>query len=311
MGRESVTMAAGHQAAEERDEQLFEGRVAVVTGAGKGLGKAYSRWLARHGCAVVVNNRTHPGVPSSAQILADEIVAGGGKAIPHEGAIDDKKSATQLVELAISQYRKLDILICNAGVMPEGPFADADGDEIARLVNINLLGTIYPLQAAWRHMLAMGYGRIVLTGSTVGIYGHPQVATYGATRGAAVGLARSLTLETPANADIGINVIMPFAYTNMSARSIDEAMDQAVIETVKPDKIAPVVGWLCSEQCKHRGKIFHASASKVTRVGIVESAPVAVDPDDVTALSDALFGLEPIFEAIDSVAAVARLLGGG
>jgi NAD(P)-dependent dehydrogenase (short-subunit alcohol dehydrogenase family) len=292
-------------------KHLFEGRVAVVTGAGKGLGKAYSQWLARHGCAVVVNNRTHSGVPSSAQILADEIVAGGGTAIPHEGAIDDKKSATELVELAISQYGKLDILICNAGVMPEGPFADADGDEIARLVSINLLGTIYPLQTAWRHMLATGYGRIVLTGSTVGIYGHPGVAAYGATRGAAVGLARSLTLERPADADIGINVILPFAYTNMSARSMDGVMDRAAIEIVRPEKIAPTVGWLCSEQCKHSGRIFHASASKVTRVGIVESVPATVDPDNVTALSAALFGLEPIFEPIDCAAAVTRLLGGG
>jgi NAD(P)-dependent dehydrogenase (short-subunit alcohol dehydrogenase family) len=292
-------------------EPLFKGRVAAVTGAGKGLGKAYALWLARRGCAVVVNNRTHPAVASSAQIVVDEIIAGGGEAVAHEGAIDDRKSAAEMVALAISRFGTLDILICNAGVMPEGPFADADLDEVARLVNVNVLGTLYPLQAAWRHMLAKGYGRIVLTGSTVGVYGHPEVAAYGATRATAVGLARSLTLERPADADIGVNVIMPFAYTNMSAKAIDEAMGPGLADMIMPDKIAPTVGWLCSEQCRQSGKIFHASALKVTRIGLVESAPVAVDPDDVTALSSAPFCLEPVFEAMDSVTAVGRLLGGG
>jgi NAD(P)-dependent dehydrogenase (short-subunit alcohol dehydrogenase family) len=289
---------------------LMEGRVAIVTGAGKGLGKAYALWLARQGCAVVVNNRIHPGVPSSAQLVVDEIVAEGGKAIAHEGAIDLASSGPELVELALGNFGRLDILICNAGIMPEGPFADADPEELARLLSINVLGTIYPLQAAWRHMLSTGYGRIVLTGSTVGILGYEGVAPYGASRATALGLARSLTLEKPKDADIGINVVMPFAYTNMSAEAIDLVMDSAVIEAVKPDKIAPIVGWLCSAQCKHQASIFHASSLKVARIGIVQSAPVSVDPEDVTALSQTPFSLEPLFEPKDSTAAVGALLGG-
>lgn len=291
-------------------ERLFEGRVAAVTGAGKGLGNAYARWLAQHGCAVVVNNRTHPGVPSSAQALADEITAAGGRAVPHEGSVDDPAAAERLVQTAIDAFGKLDILVCNAGVMPESPFGEMTDDDIARVVSINVLGTIYPLRAAWRHMLDQGYGRIVLTGSTVGVYGFQNVAAYGATRATAVGLARSLTLETPEGADIGINVIMPFAYTNMSAEAIDEAMPASVSESIKPDKIAPTVGWLCSESNRHRGHIFHASALRTTRIGIVESAPVTVDPDNVAALNAETFGLEPIFEAAESTAAVGRLLGG-
>ncbi len=289
---------------------LMEGRVAIVTGAGKGLGTAYALWLARQGCAVVVNNRTHPGIPSSARLVADVIIAEGGKAVAHEGGIDVATSGYELVELALDSFGRLDILICNAGIMPEGPFADADPEELSRLININVLGTIYPLQAAWRHMLSTGYGRIVLTGSTVGILGHEGVAPYGATRATALGLARSLTLEKPRDADIGINVILPFAYTNMSAKSIDQVMEAAVIEGIKPDKIAPTVGWLCSEQCKHSGNIFHASSLKVARIGIVQSAPVEVDPDNVMALSNAPFSLEPMFEPKDSIGAVGALLGG-
>ena len=289
---------------------LLEGRVAIVTGAGKSLGRAYALWLAQQGCAVVVNNRVHPGVPSSAQLVVDEIVAGGGKAVAHDGAIELASSGSEMVELALGTFGRLDILICNAGIMPDGPFEDADPEELARLLNINVLGTIYPLQAAWRHMLSTGYGRIVLTGSTVGILGYQGVAPYGATRATAVGLARSLTLEKPKDADIGINVVMPFAYTNMSAESIDQEIDAAVIEAVKPDKIAPIVGWLCSEQCKHQASIFHASSLKVARIGIVQSAPVAVDPGNVTALSEAPFSLDPLFEPADSVTAVGALLGG-
>lgn len=290
--------------------KLLEGRVAAVTGAGKGLGKAYALWLAENGATVIVNNRTHPGVPSSAQELVDQIVASGGKAIAHHGSVDDRAAAAGITELAVAEFGKLDILVCNAGIMPEGPFADIDLDDVARLVNINVLGTIFPLQPAWRHMLERGYGRIVLTGSTVGTYGHPGVASYGATRSTAIGLARSLTLEKPAEADLGINVILPFAYTNMSAESIDQVMPAAVSQAILPDKIAPTVGWLCSEQCRVSGKIFHASALKVSRVGLVESAPVSVDPANVTALSDEAFGLEPVFEAEESAPAVTRLLGG-
>ena len=291
-------------------KRIFEGRVAAITGGGKGLGKAYALWLAQRGCAVIVNNRAHVDVPSSAQAVVDEIIQDGGTAIAHNGAIDNKTSAANLIQSAVDHFGKLDILICNAGIMPEAAFADANLDDIEKLININLLGTIYPLQAAWQHMLVSGYGRIVLTGSTVGIYGHAGVAAYGASRGAVLELARSLTLETPAEADIKVNTILPFAYTNMSASPINEAMDKIAIDAITPDKIAPTVGWLCSEACNQRGAVFHASALKVTRAGIVESAPVAVDPNDVEKLSEAQFSLEPIFEPIDSTSAVTRLLSG-
>jgi NAD(P)-dependent dehydrogenase (short-subunit alcohol dehydrogenase family) len=289
---------------------LFAGQVAAVTGAGKGLGKAYALWLANHGCAVVVNNRSHPDTPSSARILVDEILAAGGRAVAHEGSVDDPVSAESLVATAVESFGHLDILICNAGVMPEAPLADMSVEDIQRVVGINVLGTILPLRAAWRHMLGRGYGRIVLTGSTVGVYGHQNVAAYGATRAGAVGLARSLTLEAPPGTDIGVNVIMPFAYTNMSAVSIDQGMGAGLSEMIKPDAIAPVVGWLCSQANAHRGHIFHASSLRTSRIGIVETAPVAVDPLDVAALNSADFDLEPIFEPADSAMAVGRLLGG-
>ena len=293
-----------------RNKALFEGRVAIVTGAGKGLGKAYALWLGAQGCAVVVNNRAHPGVPSSAQAVADEIIAAGGRAAAHNGAVDEREAGAEMVDLALSRFGRLDALVCNAGVMPEGPFGELDYEEMARLVSINVMGTLIPLQAAWRHMLKTGHGRIVITGSTVGIYGHPGVAAYGSTRASAVGLARSLTLERPEAVDIGVNVVMPFAYTPMSAESIDQVMGPALAEIIMPDRIAPIVGWLCSDACKHSGRIFHASSLRTSRVGLVESPPVIVDPEDVGRLSDEAFPLSPLFEPVDSATAVTRLLGG-
>jgi len=292
------------------NRELIEGRVAAVTGAGKGLGKAYALWLARQGCSVVVNNRTHPGVPSSAQALVDQIVAEGHVAVAHEGAVDDREAAAGITQTAIDHFGKLDILICNAGIMPAAPLAEADLDDIERLVRINILGTLYPLQPAWRHMLERGYGRVVLTGSTVGIYGYPGVASYGATRGGMMGLARSLMGEVPEDADIAVNVIMPFAHTPLSAESIDAEMGPELREMIHPDAIAPTVGWLCSEACKSSGRTYHASAYKATRVGIVESVPIAVDPENLRALSEEAFNLEPLFEPTASTEAVARLLGG-
>lgn len=294
----------------DASKQLFEGRVAAVTGAGKGLGKDYALWLARQGCSVVVNNRTHPGVPSSAQALVDQITAEGHSAVAHEGPVDDRESAAGILETAIKNFGKLDILVCNAGIMPIATFAEADLDDVENLVRINVLGTLYPLQPAWRHMLDRRYGRIVLTGSTVGIYGYPGDAAYGATRGGMSGLARSLTQETPEGADIAVNVIMPFAYTPLSAESIDAEMGPELKEMIMPDAIAPTVGWLCSEACSSRGRVYHASALKTTRVGIVESAPVAVNPDNLEALNNEAFDLEPIFEAETSPEAVGRLLMG-
>jgi len=294
----------------DTSQSLFEGRVAAVTGAGKGLGKSYALWLARHGCSVVVNNRTHPGVPSSAQALVDEITSEGHVAVAHEGPVDERDAAAGITRTAIEHFGKLDIMVCNAGIMPSAPFAEADPDDIERLVRINILGTLYPLQPAWKHMLERGYGRVVLTGSTVGIYGYPGVAAYGSTRGGMAGLARSLIGEVPQAADIAVNIIMPFAHTPLSAESIDAEMGPELRAMIHPDGIAPTVGWLCSEACTSNGRTYHASAYKATRVGIVESAPVGVDPQDLAALNEEDFALEPVYEPAASTEAVGRLLGG-
>ena len=252
--------------------ERFDGRVAIVTGAGKGLGRAYARWLAARGCAVVVNNRVRPEVPPSAEGVVEEIRAAGGTAVADSHAVEDEAGAAALVQAALDAFGRLDILICNAGIATQIPFGAISTEELRRVIDVNLWGTLYPLHAAWPRMVAAGYGRIVLTSSSVGLFGYGTSAAYGAAKGGMIGLARSLALDVPAEADLRINVIAPFAYTPMSR----EQIDAAYAETLSPDKVAPVVGWLASEVCRESGMIFHAGGGRVTRARVLESPPATL-----------------------------------
>ena len=262
-----------------------EKRVAIVTGAGKGLGKAYSLMLAGRGYAVVVNNRAHPGVPSSAQAVVDEIIARGGVAAAHHGAVDDPEAAAGITEFALECFGRLDAMVCNAGIMPEGLFKDFAPETSRQLVEINVLGTIYPLQPAWRHMVEQGSGRVVLTGSAVGFYGHGTTAVYGATRSAMIGLARSLALEVPEGCDLGINVLLPLGYTAMAAQQMPP--EQGALLPV--EKVAEVVAWLCSEECRTSGRMFHTGGGRVVRSAIVDSASIPIEELGMAALDDGRF----------------------
>jgi NAD(P)-dependent dehydrogenase (short-subunit alcohol dehydrogenase family) len=246
--------------------QEYSGRVALITGAGKGLGRAYALWLAARGCSVVVNNRIHPGVPSSAAAVTEEIRAMGGQANFDEHCVDDEAGARAMVEHALSVFGRLDILICNAGVSHIVPFKDLRYEDLRRLIDINIWGTIYPLHAAWPHMLSAGYGRLVLTGSGAGVYGAPGFAAYGVTKSAVIGLVRCLAQEIPADADVRINMLLPLAHTPMSARTIGGGSDD-----LKPEMVAPVVGWMASQACSESGMILHVGAGSVTRARILDS----------------------------------------
>ncbi len=265
----------------------FTRRVALVTGAGKGLGRAYALWLSAHGSAVVVNNREHAGVPSSAHAVVEEILARGGSAVANGYSVEDENGARAMVAHAISEFGRLDVLVCNAAIVPRASFIDVSIAELRQLVDINLLGVLLPLHAAWKQMRAAGYGRIVLISSSVGLYGEKDLATYGATKAAVIGLARALTKEVPPEADIKINVVVPFAYT--SAAAVSPRMD-GLADKLSPDKVAPVVGWLASEACQYTGLVLHVGGGRATRARILETAPVDIDVVGSDAWLEALSG---------------------
>lgn len=282
----------------------FAGQVAVVTGAGKGLGKAYALWLASQGCSVVVNNRGHAGAASSARAVADEIIASGGRAIAHEAAIDQREQAEDLIACAERAFGGLDILVCNAGVLSTDRFADVAEDELRRVVDTNIWGTVYPLAAAWPRLLERQYGRVVLSSSSAGLYGLAGSVIYGASRSAIIGLGRSLAAEVPEGVDICVNIVMPFAYTPLTSKITLAYMK----DVITPDMVAPVVGWLCSEDCRESGAILHAGGGRVTRARIVESRSAVVLGAEPSHWWTSIGDLGGAPEARDAIEAGARMI---
>ena len=255
----------------------FAGRTAIVTGAAKGLGRAYAHWLAAHGCAVVVSNRRAPDGSSPAQAVTEEIVAAGGRAVAHDGSVQAPEAAAEMVRIAREHFDTPDIFISNAGVQAFRDFGDVTLDQMDALLEINLRGVLVGLKAIWPAMTETGYGRIVLTGSSAGLWGQVGSADYAASKAAMVGIARSLTIDVPVGADICVNVIAPAAYTPMSAGSIPvEWADYA-----SPDHVAPIVGWLSSDRCNSSGSIYHAGAGNVRRVQILEGPVHRLSEGDI------------------------------
>jgi NAD(P)-dependent dehydrogenase (short-subunit alcohol dehydrogenase family) len=253
----------------------FEGKVALITGAGKGLGRAYAKWLAARGATVIVNNRTHPGKPSSARAVVEEIKGAGGTAFYDENAVNDQRSAVAMVDGAYQQFGHLDVLICNAGIAVTAPFAELTLKKMREVMDINFWGSLYPLFSALQRMLAADYGRIVLTTSQTALYGYSGTALYASSKGAVLGLGRALAYEIAEKANLRLNVVMPVAATAMARRPVSEE----VAALVSPDKVAPAVGWLCSDACDKSGMVFHVGGGRVRRVITQETIPVEL-PDE-------------------------------
>jgi NAD(P)-dependent dehydrogenase (short-subunit alcohol dehydrogenase family) len=277
----------------------------VVTGAGKGLGRAYALWLAARGAAVVVNNRVHSGIPSSAHAVAEEIRTAGGQATADEHDISIEAGAAELIKAAYRQFGRLDILICNAAITtPSSAFHELSLNDIRRTMDVNLWGTIYPLYAALPGLIKAGYGRIVLTTSTAGLFGIKGGAAYGASKAAMIGLSRSIARDIPDGCDVRINLVSPAAYTPMSSKDLGEQY----ADFLSPMKVAPVVGWLASEQCSHSGLILHAGAGRVSRVRVVEGIPIDIVDEDVARLWPVLDQDLPAQEFTNSFGSGAALM---
>lgn len=283
----------------------FDDRVVLITGAGKGLGRAYARYFAERGARVVVNNRVRDGQPSSARTVVAEILAGGGEAVADEHNVETEEGGAAMVEAALRAFGKLDILICNAAIsLVNTPFTELTPAQMREIVDINIWGTFYPLHAALPHMVRANYGRAVLTTSHIGLYGRPGSAAYGCSKAAVVGLARSVGHDV-ANTDIRINVIAPGAYTQLSNALGPEFADRA-----DPSRVAPVVGWLSSGLCQESGMILCAGGGRLRRARIVEGLVVEVDDDTIAERVHALEPLAELVEAPDAKSSGQMLLPG-
>ena len=269
----------------------FEGRVAIVTGAGRGIGRAYALLLAQRGARVVVNDLggTMQGIgadTSVAAAVATEVNATGGIALADEHDVASAEGAQSLIAAAIERFGRLDILINNAGIIEWAALPDADLDNLQRHIAVHVLGSFNTTRAAWPHMVEQEYGRIVMTTSS-GIFGLPQNLAYATAKAAVIGLTRSIATTSAAHG-IKVNLIAPAAFTRMAGRPADADADGAVrtgggadagtATPMSPELVAPMAAFLAHEACPVNGELYEAGAGRFSRIFIV-STPGYVTTD--------------------------------
>lgn len=245
----------------------LNGQVALVTGAGGGLGRAYALLLAERGASVVVND-----VAGAGQV-AEAILDAGGRAVATKGSVAEDAAARGAVECALDSFGAIDIVVNNAGIGGGRPFHEEGLDHFREMVAVHLLGTAAVTHAAWPVLRAQRYGRVVMTTSTAGLWGLEGLAGYSAAKAGVVGLARALALEG-AGEGIKVNVIAPGAKTRMSAGLFEGKAGW----TWRPELVAPLVAYLASRGCRHNGGIFTAMAGHFARVETMRGPGAAFDP---------------------------------
>ena len=262
----------------------YDNRVAIVTGAGVGLGRSHAMLLASRGAKVVVND---PGGSvdgtGSAGAVADQVVAeiraAGGEAVANYGSVSDETAAQGIIDTAMNTWGRLDILVNNAGILRDKSFNKMENEDFRVVVDVHLMGTVYCTKAAWQHMRAARYGRIVVTTSGSGTVGNFGQANYGAAKMAVNGFINVLRHEG-ASYNIKLNAISPSARTRMT----EDLIPEEVAVYMKPELVSPAVGWLCSEQCDVSGEIIAANAGSYSVVKYYQTEGVQFDPVDPVTL---------------------------
>jgi len=251
----------------------FDDRVAVVTGAGRGLGCAYAQLLASRGAKVVVNDSGaslagEGGDAGPAGQVVSEITAAGGEAVACTASVATREGGETIIQTALEHYGGVDILIHNAGNVRRGSLKEMSYEDFDAVLDVHLRGAFNVVRQAFPVMCEAGYGRIVLTSSIGGLYGNHNVANYAAAKAGVIGLSNVAALEGAADG-VTCNVIVPAAVTRMAA-----GIDISAYPPMGPELVAPVVGWLAHESCSVSGEVFIALAGRVARVVVAESPGV-------------------------------------
>lgn len=272
----------------------FNGKVAVITGAGGGLGKAYALLLASRGAKVVVNDLggSFDGSGSDAtpaQQVVDEIKAAGGEAVANYDSVAEYESAQKIIQTALDSYGRIDILVNNAGILRDKSIIKMELEDYRKIMAVHLDGTFFCTKAAFPLMKEQNFGRIVSTASAAGLYGNFGQTNYGAAKMGIAGLMNCVAQEG-ARYNVKANTIVPTAGTRLTFT----VMPEDVIGKVKPEFVAPIVAWLCSENCEESGKMYSAGGGYFSRAAVVEGEGVVFDAEkEIT--------IEMLAEKIDKI----------
>jgi NAD(P)-dependent dehydrogenase (short-subunit alcohol dehydrogenase family) len=248
----------------------FDGKVAIITGAGGGLGKQHALLLASRGALVVVNDLggavdgTGADV-GAAQLVVDEIAAAGGEAIADANSVATPEGGAAIVQSAIDAFGRLDIVVNNAGILRDKSFANMNADMLDPVIDVHLRGAFHVTQPAWQHMREQNYGRVISTSSSSGLFGNFGQANYGAAKMGLVGFTRVLAVEG-AKYGITANAIAPLALTRMT-----EPLLGPLGAKVAPERVSPLVAYLAHESCKATGRIFSVGGGRIAEVFIGEA----------------------------------------
>jgi NAD(P)-dependent dehydrogenase (short-subunit alcohol dehydrogenase family) len=275
----------------------FTDQVAIVTGAGRGLGRLYALEMARRGAAVVVNDlggdsRGGGGDHSVAQQVVAEIAAAGGRAVASHDSVSTPEGGAAIVQAALDAFGRVDVVVNNAGIFEFAPFEDLSVEAWKRMLNVHLDGGFHVSQPAFRAMKAQGYGRFVFISSSAGMFGNPGNAHYGTAKAGLVGLSNVLAIEG-AKHGIRANAVLPTGFSRMVSEQMQgrqaSAGQIAFYEAIDPDLVMPLVVYLASRDCAVTHHNFAACAGRYSRVfvGLSEGwlSPVESPPgiDDIAA----------------------------
>lgn len=258
----------------------FSGRVAIVTGAGGGLGRQHALALAARGARVLVNDLGGAvdgsgGSVTAAQAVVDEIRARGGEALANGASVTDFEAVQQMVQQAVDAWGRVDILVNNAGILRDKSFAKMDLADFRLVIDVHLMGAVHCAKAVWPHMAAQKYGRIVNTTSSTGLYGNFGQANYGAAKLALVGLMQTLAIEGEKN-NIRVNCLAPTAATRMT----EDLFPKDMLEAFGPGAVVPAMLVLAAENAPTRTILCAGAGSfEAANITLTQGAYVGLGPD--------------------------------
>jgi hypothetical protein len=278
------------------NELRFDDKAAIVTGAGRGFGRAHAMILASRGAKVViadygVNVDGSGSSPEPAQLVAKEIEAAGGVAVPCFASVADEEGAKSIVDTAIDSFGRLDVVVNNAGICDPHLFEDMTMERFRRMVDFHYLGTVQVTMAAWPHLLAAPHGCVVNTASEAILGNVPKSTAYSAAKGAVFSFTRALALDAR-RSGIRVNAVAPRGITRMSeppilARVFDqpeEAFINPFYESLQPEGVSPAVVYLAHESCPLNGEVLICGGGRALRLAAVETKGITremMTPDDI------------------------------